>query len=107
MKENDVIRQPHHYTRGKYECWDVMHELGIDKCFYLGAAFKYIWRAGHKDDLDQDLKKAITYLQHKVDILEKEKVEEEKKGAPDGTWTYQYTFTGAPTEFKLWSYEVK
>lgn len=107
MKENDVIKQPHHYTRGKYQCWDVMQELGIDKCFYLGAAFKYLWRAGHKDDMVQDLKKAIAYLQHKVDILEQDKVEmkAQKKDAPDGT--YFYTYCGAPASFRFWDYRGK
>lgn len=66
----DVIQNPQHYTRGSYECWDVMNDLGIDKCFYLAAAFKYLWRAGHKDDIKKDLQKAVAYLNRKISLIE-------------------------------------
>jgi hypothetical protein len=34
--------------------------------YHLGNAIKYIARAGHKDSAEQDLKKAIHYLQNEL-----------------------------------------
>lgn len=41
------------------ECIDVTEHLG----FNVGNAVKYAWRAGLKGDADQDLQKAVWYLQ--------------------------------------------
>lgn len=62
----DVVNHPPHYTRGKYEVIDVIHdwELGFD----LGNAIKYIARAGHKnsDKEVEDLEKAVFYINDKI-----------------------------------------
>jgi len=49
------------------------HPSGLECIFFTrnmnfnaGNAFKYIWRAGLKDDKVQDLKKAIWYLQDEI-----------------------------------------
>lgn len=36
----------------------------------LGSAVKYISRAGHKDDIVQDLKKAQEFIQFEIDAIE-------------------------------------
>lgn len=40
------------------ECIDYSERIG----FLLGNAFKYVWRAGRKGDLREDLRKALWYL---------------------------------------------
>ena len=44
--------------------------------FNLGSAVKYIARAGRKDDIIQDLKKAKQFLEFEIEALEKERLEE-------------------------------
>jgi len=67
-KPNTDAINPPHYRRGRFECADVIEDLGLD--FFLGNAFKYLWRAGHKDDVLQDLKKAQWYLNRAVEQRE-------------------------------------
>ena len=45
--KNDVVNHPSHYTQGKYECIDVIEDLGAN--YHIGNAIKYLWRAGKKD----------------------------------------------------------
>jgi len=56
---------PAYYTRGSMETWDFIRDQGLN--YHLGCALKYIVRAGHKDSKEQDLKKAIHYLQNELD----------------------------------------
>ena len=54
------VNSPSHYATGKYECIDVMIEsLGVEavKGFCLCNAFKYIYRTGRKNGLE-DVEKA-------------------------------------------------
>ena len=44
------------------ECIDYATDLG----FVLGSAFKYVWRAGRKGDIRQDLNKAVKRLDHAI-----------------------------------------
>ena len=72
---NDVISHPGHYCDGRqYEPKDVIRDWGLN--FNLGSAVKYISRAGRKDDILQDLKKASQFLQFEIDAIEKERVNE-------------------------------
>ena len=69
---NDATR-PNHYG-GKdtvYEVFNVLEAWGIDKDFYLGNVIKYIARAGKKNKSTEkeDLKKALVYLQRRIDTL--------------------------------------
>ena len=69
-----MVNHPDHYQFGKnneYEAIKVIEAWGLD--FHLGNTVKYISRAGIKDrDKElQDLKKALWYLQRKIDNLEK------------------------------------
>ena len=63
-KELDVVNSPLHYQRNGAECIDIIEafELG----FNLGNATKYILRAGHKGDRNEDLRKAIWYLNREI-----------------------------------------
>jgi hypothetical protein len=70
---NEQVNHPTHYggKESVYEAIKVIDawELG----FSLGNTVKYISRAGKKDsDKElQDLKKALWYLQHHIEQLEK------------------------------------
>ena len=68
------IKHPSHYTEGrKYEPKDVIRDWGLN--FNLGSAVKYISRAGRKDDIVQDLKKAQEFIQFEIDAIEEERAE--------------------------------
>lgn len=69
-EEFDPIERPAHYTFSAIEPIDVIEAWKL--CFCLGNAVKYIGRAGRKDDLLQDLKKARWYLDRKIQQLQKE-----------------------------------
>ena len=50
---------PAYYRQGSgVECIDVVRHLP----FAQGNAMKYVWRAGHKNDIKQDLDKALWYV---------------------------------------------
>jgi hypothetical protein len=69
----EMVNHPDHYggETNIYEAIKVIDAWGLDFC--LGNTVKYISRAGKKesDKELQDLKKALWYLQHKIDTLEK------------------------------------
>ena len=76
QKENnstsqEQVNHPCHYggDNNPYEAIKVIEALNLD--FHLGNTFKYIARAGKKDNLLQDLKKAKWYLDRKIEIEEK------------------------------------
>lgn len=64
----DPVNRPEHYTRGGIECIDVIEALGLG--YHLGNAMKYLWRAGHKADALEDLKKARWYLDREIERRE-------------------------------------
>jgi hypothetical protein len=62
----DIISKPKHYIEGrKIEPIDVIEDWELG--FHLGNALKYISRAGRKDDVKQDIGKAIWYLQRFIE----------------------------------------
>ena len=65
----EMINHPQHYNMGKFEAIDVIEDWQLN--FNLGNTVKYISRAGHKDDIIQDLKKALWYLDREIKRLEK------------------------------------
>lgn len=73
------VKSPKHYTEGrKFEPKDVIRDWGLN--FNLGSALKYIARAGRKDDIVQDLRKAQEYIEFEIQAIEAErKVQEPKK----------------------------
>lgn len=82
MENNyDKVHKPKHYTEGrKYEPKDVIRDWGLN--FNLGSSVKYIARAGRKDDVVQDLKKAQEFIQFEIDAIEAER-KEASKDIPD------------------------
>ena len=68
IEEKEMINHPSHYNMGKYEAIDVIEDWNLN--FNLGNAAKYISRAGHKDDIVQDLKKARWYIDREIQRLE-------------------------------------
>lgn len=67
----DYVNHPPHYIQGrKYEPIDVIEDWELT--FNTGNALKYISRAGRKDDMVEDLKKAVWYLNREIVRLEKE-----------------------------------
>lgn len=68
---SDSIHKPSHYTRGrKYEPKDVIRDWGLN--FNLGSAVKYISRAGRKDDIVQDLMKAVEFINFEIEAIREE-----------------------------------
>ena len=66
--KKEMVDHPKHYNMGKYEAIDVIEDWQLN--FNLGNTVKYISRAGHKDNIIQDLKKALWYLIREINRLE-------------------------------------
>lgn len=68
--EVDKVNHPAHYNNAKYECIDVMEEtFGTEevKIFCKLNAFKYLWRAEHKNGTE-DMRKAKWYLDKYIEL---------------------------------------
>lgn len=62
--EADMVTSPPHYNDGEIECLDaIASALGPDGflSYCQGQIIKYTWRAGKKNDLTEDIRKAIFY----------------------------------------------
>ena len=55
---------PCYYKRGDIDVWDFIRDQGLS--FHLGNAIKYVCRAGYKGTAEEDLKKAIHYLENEL-----------------------------------------
>jgi hypothetical protein len=68
----EQVNHPNHYggEDNPYEAIKVIEAWDLD--FHLGNTVKYISRAGKKgtDNEFQDLKKALWYLERKIQVLE-------------------------------------
>jgi hypothetical protein len=66
----EAVNHPQHYggENNQYEAIKVIEAWELDFC--LGNTVKYISRAGKKDNIVQDLKKAKWYLERKIAQLE-------------------------------------
>lgn len=61
----ETINHPEHYGGDTvYETIKVIEAWKLD--FHLGNAVKYISRAGNKDDFESDIRKAIWYLERRL-----------------------------------------
>ena len=71
--KKEMVNHPSHYggENNTYEAIKVIDAWDLGFC--LGNTVKYISRAGKKDSNAelQDLKKALWYLQHHIETLEK------------------------------------
>jgi hypothetical protein len=66
--EMDAVTKAAHYNQGAFEVIDVLDDLGLDP--YRFQVVKYVARAGQKDDLLTDLRKAKYYLDRLIDLTE-------------------------------------
>ena len=66
----DQVNHPAHYTNDPSGVEAI--EITRHRNFNIGNAFKYLWRAGLKneDTHIEDLKKAIFYIQDEINRLE-------------------------------------
>ena len=65
------VNHPPHYNGGNIEAIDVIEDWDLD--FNLGNAVKYICRAEHKGSYEEDIEKAIWYLQRSLQNIKKAK----------------------------------
>ena len=64
------VDHPDHYNQYQgVECIDIAEELN----FNLGNAYKYVFRAGEKGDMGEDLKKALWCLQREKTRIQNHK----------------------------------
>lgn len=78
LKKEDNVNSPKHYTShpSGIECIQIARHY----CFSIGNAIKYLWRAGLKQESSmtnkekeiEDLKKAIWYINDRINQLEEE-----------------------------------
>jgi hypothetical protein len=62
----DLVNHPPHYTQGGIECIEAIQAaLTPDEFrgYCKGQVIKYIWRAEHKGNPAQDMRKANWYMQ--------------------------------------------
>lgn len=77
LDSHDAVGHPKHYTnqvRG-VEAWDVLKYFP----YLRGNAMKYLWRAGDKDDIIQDLRKALAYINKEIEMIEEERARGESR----------------------------
>ena len=84
IKEDENVSHPSHYTWLKDKCGIEVIDITRHLDFDLGNAIEYILRAGRKPIINenlshdflraaiQDLKKALFYINDKIDMLENE-----------------------------------
>ena len=62
---SDSVDHPKHYNEhpSGVECIDVVEHFP----FNVGNAIKYLWRAGLKGDLVEDLRKAALYVEREIE----------------------------------------
>ena len=66
---HDPVNHPAHYTAGGIETIDFIEAKQLN--YHLGNVVKYVSRAGKKNELLEDLKKARWYLEREIQRLEK------------------------------------
>lgn len=67
---NDNVNHPAHYQSGKFEVIDIIEAFNLN--FSMGNAIKYILRAGKKGSRQEDLKKAIWYINREIENIKKD-----------------------------------
>lgn len=63
-KQESAVDHPPHYNQSPsgVECITVVEHMP----FNVGNAVKYLWRAGHKADVLEDLEKAAWYVDREI-----------------------------------------
>lgn len=67
-KPMNTVHHPNHYNGYSVECIEWIELFPHN----LGAAIKYVWRAGEKGDVVRDLNKALWYLEREYERMKKE-----------------------------------
>ena len=62
--KKDMVNSPDHYTVGGIETYDFIEAKQLN--YNLGNVVKYITRADHKGNREQDLNKALWYLTREI-----------------------------------------
>lgn len=67
--QHDTVNHPAHYTThpSGVECIQITEHM----TFCMGNAVKYLWRAGSKGDMLEDLRKARWYVDREIQRLER------------------------------------
>ena len=65
---SDNVNNPRHYNTGTIEVINVIEDWKLN--FNLGNAIKYIGRCEHKNNKEEDIKKAIWYLERELKNIE-------------------------------------
>lgn len=77
VTKEDKVNHPKHYNSYSFEVVDVIDEVvpnyPASYSGHIQNAIKYIFRAPFKGTLKEDLKKAVWYLNHAIEIIDKEK----------------------------------
>jgi hypothetical protein len=63
-EQPDMVNHPKHYNVDGYEVIDIIDAFGLN--FNMGNALKYLLRADRKGNKEQDINKAIWYLQREI-----------------------------------------
>ena len=76
VKQSDMVKNPGHYTWKKKECREIQRDMvdGLSgmAASNMGNIIKYLYRAGHKDDIKQDLDKAKQFIDFLYEELQRE-----------------------------------
>ena len=84
----DAVNRPSHYAEGRqYEPIAVIEDWELG--YHLGNALKYISRAGRKDDITQDLRKAVWYIERHIEALEEKTYTDEQENIHYDTDLYE------------------
>jgi hypothetical protein len=63
-EQPDMVNHPKHYNVDGYEVIDIIDAFKLN--FNMGNALKYLLRADRKGNKEQDINKAIWYLQREI-----------------------------------------
>jgi hypothetical protein len=80
-QKHDPVNHPKHYTQhpSGVECIDITEHMNFNR----GNAVKYIWRAGDKGNVIQDLEKAQWYINREITRMKLEEVAKQEKEFSD------------------------
>ena len=74
--KDDKVNHPKHYNSYSFEVVDVIDEVvpnyPASYSGHIQNAIKYIFRAPFKGTLKEDLNKAVWYLNHAIEIIDKD-----------------------------------
>lgn len=71
----DNVNHPSHYAYGSIECIEAIEAALGDTfpAYCRGNVLKYVWRATHKLDAAEDMRKAAWYAQRCANWLDKDR----------------------------------